>query len=109
MLLPTHGRVGGGRRNSVLLINAPAPPMGKPVSGSRGPAALNENPRNEVGPPAYRRSGSGINSLDPGTESSHLAVARVAREHIAALIEAVEARIGKVEAIELRLGAERFD
>ena len=41
----------GGRRSSVLLTSAPAPPMGKPVSGSRGPAPLKEKPRSEVGPP----------------------------------------------------------
>src|ERR1039457_7216039 len=51
-VLPTQGSVGGGRRNSVLLISAPAPPMGYPVSGSRGPAELLPKPRSEVAPPA---------------------------------------------------------
>jgi hypothetical protein len=48
-----------------LFTSAPAPPIGYPVCGSRGPAALIEKLRSDVAPPAYNRSGSGISSELP--------------------------------------------
>ena len=38
MLSWKKGRVGGGIRNSMLLMSTAVPPRGKPVIGSRGPA-----------------------------------------------------------------------
>src|SRR5277367_2549373 len=58
-LLPTSGSVGGGIRNSKEFTNAAVPPTGNPVCKSLGPAPLIGNPRSELAPPAYNRSGSG--------------------------------------------------
>src|SRR5215469_12268053 len=60
MLSPTQGRVGGGKRSSKVFRNSAAPPVGKPVRGSRGPAWLSPKPRWELPPPMKKRSGSGI-------------------------------------------------
>src|ERR1700679_1689274 len=72
MLLPTSGSVGGGMRSSNVFTTAPPPPTGYPVVPSRGPPSLIPNPRCDVAPPTYNRSGSGtalqvglVNSMSP--------------------------------------------
>src|SRR6202034_4081644 len=59
MLSPTSGSVGGGIRSSNVFTTAPPPPTGYPVVKSRGPPSLIPNPRCDVAPPTYYRSGSG--------------------------------------------------
>src|SRR5215469_7023859 len=65
MLSWTKGKVGGGKRTSKLFRNRAAPPVGKPVRGSRGPAWLSPKPRWEAPPPMKKRSGRGI-KVKPG-------------------------------------------
>src|SRR5580692_11373448 len=59
MLSPTNGNVGGGIRSSNVFTTAPDPPTGYPVVPSRGPPSLIPNPRCDVAPPTYNRSGNG--------------------------------------------------
>jgi len=49
-----------GKRNSWFSTSMAWPPTGNPVIESRGPAWFNAKPRNDVPPPAKKRSGSGM-------------------------------------------------
>ena len=51
-----------GNCNCWLKMSIAKPPTGNPVSGSRGPAWFNPNPRSVVPPPAKNRSGRGMSS-----------------------------------------------
>ena len=53
-------------RSSMLLMISAVPPRGNPVTGSRGPAWFNPNPRSEFPPPAKKRSASGRHAGCPG-------------------------------------------